>query len=567
MFGKSFKGKIILPAVGVLVVLTVVLTSYVSVRFLEHSNALIDEKIAVNTQSLEFYLKSRANDSKVAAMSMVHNIDAIAAIKAQDRGRILEVFTPTLELYHIDFYTITDENGIVLARTHDPNRFGDSILEQHNIQDALADQVSTYFEAGTAIKVSVRTGAPVHDANGTLIGVISAGIRYDTEKAVDLMKKFFKSDITVYFEKTRVSTTVRDKTGERITGTLMDQQVANIVVDTKTTYSGNTVIADIRYRVVYIPLFDTDEDVKVVLALGNSLEELKSQTNLLIRNIFVISAVGLAVSIVALYWVISTISKPILNLAKEMQKMEGGKLSVLIDAASNDEVGYAGKSLQKVADILHKLIDDIGVAISEHERGNAEYRLDLSGFHGAYRLLAERIVELSRLGMNDPLTELPNRRSFDNRLEIEWNRAMRDQTSLSMLMLDVDKFKTYNDSFGHQQGDAVLQAVAQAIPLPIKRGHDIVARYGGEEFVVLLPNTDSEGALHVAEMIRAGVENTPIPSTDGGQAKRVTVSIGTVTMKPTTEESMDALVAHADAALYQAKESGRNRVCQYGGNG
>ena len=322
MFMSSFKGKIILPTVVILITLTVVLTSYISLEFFKYSNTLIDEKIASNTQSLEYYLRTGANHSKVAAMSMAHNLDAIAAIKARDRGKILEIFAPTNELYQIGFYTVTDEKGIVLARTHDPDRFGDSVLNQQNVLDALAGKVSTYFETGTVVKVSARTGVPVYDVAGTLVGVISAGLRYDTDDAVDLLKETFKSDVTVFWKNARISTTIRDKTGQRITGTALDPNVAKTVVDEKTIYAGDADVFGVRYRSVYMPLVNANNEAMAVISVGYPLAELESRAYLLIRDIILISAIGLAVSIAALYWVISTISKPIVDLVSEMGKME-----------------------------------------------------------------------------------------------------------------------------------------------------------------------------------------------------------------------------------------------------
>ena len=564
MFRRSFKGKIILPAVVVMILLTVVLVSYVSVKFLHYSDTLTNEKLAVNIQLLRDYICTGQKKSQAAARSMACNPEAVRAIKNRDREKILEVFARTHEWYQINFYTITDEQGIVLVRTHDPDLFGDSILNQQNVRDALDGTVSTYFEAGTSVKVSVRTGAPVYDTDGTLIGIISAGVRFDSNEVVDALKSRFYSDVTVFFGGERITTTITDRnTGDRVTGTKLDPHVAEVVMNEQREYTGDVQIFSVKYKTFYMPLIDADGTVFAIFCIGTPMSELKKEASALIWNIIIISFIGLLVSIAILYWVISSISKPILELAKEMNKMEEGKLSLVIDANSNDEIGLAGKSLQKVANVLHKLIDDINVAISEHEKGNMDYRLDIGDFQGAYRSLANRIVKLSGLGMKDHLTGLPNRRSFHNRLEMEWGRTMRDHSPLSILILDIDNFKTYNDTYGHQQGDAVLQKVAEALPVPIKRGFDLAARWGGEEFVVLLPSTNSEGAVHVAEMIRAEIERAEVPSLDGRALKKVTVSIGVGTVIPSPEDSVEDLIARADEALYRAKKMGRNKVCRY----
>jgi diguanylate cyclase (GGDEF)-like protein len=166
---------------------------------------------------------------------------------------------------------------------------------------------------------------------------------------------------------------------------------------------------------------------------------------------------------------------------------------------------------------------------------------------------------IQHLSMIDQLTNLPNRRSFDERLNIEWKRSTREQMPISFLMVDVDKFKNYNDTYGHQQGDVVLKTVAEAFNQSVKRPGDFVARWGGEEFAVLLPNTVLDGALDLAERIRMNIANTPIPCLSRS-ANKVTVSIGVHSMIPVQGSSVDTLISSADKALYEAKDQGRNRV-------
>jgi len=209
--------------------------------------------------------------------------------------------------------------------------------------------------------------------------------------------------------------------------------------------------------------------------------------------------------------------------------------------------------------ILHKLLESIHVMIAEHEKGNIDYRFNTEEFLGDYKILAESVLELADFGMKDQLTGIPNRRSFDNRLDLEWKRAVREKAPISILIIDVDKFKNYNDTFGHQQGDAALQTVAMTIKQSVKRSIDFAARWGGEEFVVLLPATDSDGALKVAEKIRAAIENSIVPC-DDDKGKKITVSIGASSRIPSKDALISELINKADSALYKAKETGRNRA-------
>jgi diguanylate cyclase (GGDEF)-like protein len=164
------------------------------------------------------------------------------------------------------------------------------------------------------------------------------------------------------------------------------------------------------------------------------------------------------------------------------------------------------------------------------------------------------------LSMIDQLTNIPNRRSFDDRLKVEWKHAIREHEPISMMISDLDRFKAVNDTYGHQQGDVVLQKIAELFSKILKRPSDFAARWGGEEFVVLMPNTSLEGALDVAEKLRREVEETLISNANGPDIK-ITISIGVTSILPAADSSMDAFFSKADKALYTAKEAGRNKVC------
>lgn len=167
---------------------------------------------------------------------------------------------------------------------------------------------------------------------------------------------------------------------------------------------------------------------------------------------------------------------------------------------------------------------------------------------------------LQRLSAMDGLTGIPNRRRFDEFLAAEWQRALRGRHALSVVLMDVDHFKNYNDTYGHGAGDECLKQVAQSVAACLPRRTDLAARYGGEEFVAVLPQTDHGGAVAVAERIRQGVESRGIEHSDSSVADHVTVSVGVASITPSREDSAEALLKRADERLYQAKEGGRNRV-------
>ncbi|GMU64839.1 MAG: hypothetical protein AMXMBFR36_11130 [Acidobacteriota bacterium] len=176
----------------------------------------------------------------------------------------------------------------------------------------------------------------------------------------------------------------------------------------------------------------------------------------------------------------------------------------------------------------------------------------------ANRRLQEMNRVLEELSISDSLTGLANRRQFDRTIDLEWRRAIRAESPLSLLLIDIDFFKRYNDGHGHLRGDAVLAEVAHLLGSSFTRAGDLVARYGGEEFAALLPNTTLEAASELAEQARARVEGKAISHPGSEAARVVTVSIGAATLVPDPWRLPTALIERADRALYLAKASGRN---------
>ncbi len=168
---------------------------------------------------------------------------------------------------------------------------------------------------------------------------------------------------------------------------------------------------------------------------------------------------------------------------------------------------------------------------------------------------------LQRLTMVDPLTGINNRRRFDQYLDSELARMKREEKALTLIMIDVDHFKNFNDFYGHSLGDQCLSRVASVLQGEILRPADLVARYGGEEFACISPDTDLGGALQLAERMRAAVEALAIPHADSRTAAHVTISLGIATFAPPGAISPNKLIEAADQALYEAKEKGRNRIC------
>jgi diguanylate cyclase (GGDEF)-like protein len=211
-----------------------------------------------------------------------------------------------------------------------------------------------------------------------------------------------------------------------------------------------------------------------------------------------------------------------------------------LDSASDEELGLELGAVDYIAKPFHPPI--VRVRVRNHLQSVHQRRL------------------LEQLALIDSLTEIPNRRRFSEVYEKEWRRCMRNGSPLSLIVVDVDHFKIYNDTYGHAAGDLVLKRVAQTIQTALQRPADFVARYGGEEFVVILPEIEAAGAQEVAEKIRADVEQQKIHYPESSSANCLTVSLGGATQIPGKTEVDSELFCRADRCLYEAKRTGRNRV-------
>lgn len=197
-------------------------------------------------------------------------------------------------------------------------------------------------------------------------------------------------------------------------------------------------------------------------------------------------------------------------------------------------------------EVIAKMLSELAVARRQAERANQELKAT-----------NEKLLQLSQ---QDPLTGIANRRHFSDFLRHEWQRALRGNSDLSLVLLDIDHFKAYNDHYGHQAGDLCLRRVAAVLEGELNRPGDMLARYGGEEFVIVLPNTPIEGAAHIAETLRQAIERVAIPHERSPVDSKVTLSMGVAGMSVSADVSPDMLLRAADRALYKAKRSGRNRV-------
>lgn len=236
------------------------------------------------------------------------------------------------------------------------------------------------------------------------------------------------------------------------------------------------------------------------------------------------------------------IAAPVERISRRADRLALGELEQQLEHNSPiREVNQLGLSFSKMAGELRRLIDDLEARVAERTQA-----------------LQRANDELEKLSMLDGLTGIANRRRFDEVLDAEWQRSRRESTPLAVVLCDIDHFKEFNDNFGHQRGDEALQSVAQTLESSLHRPADLAARYGGEEFALILPNTELDGALKVAEAARKAISQLNILRDDLDDRDYVTISAGVAVAIPGVGNEPEELIDEADQQLYRAKEAGRD---------
>ena len=262
------------------------------------------------------------------------------------------------------------------------------------------------------------------------------------------------------------------------------------------------------------------------------------------------------------------ISHPIQELTDIARRVtHESEFSLQAPVNSEDEIGSLARSFNQLIIWVREYTDALELAKADLEQRVEERTVELAE---ANKKLQERTAELEKtneklkeLSELDDLTQLANRRCFDISLNREWHRAIRQKSPLALILVDVDYFKNFNDAHGHLAGDSCLQKLGSAIKASVNRSTDVAARYGGEEFAILLPETNSLGAVEVAKRLKAEVHLLAIIHCASKTSHLVTLSIGVSSLVPTSSQNQKELIEQTDQALYRAKEKGRNCIETY----
>jgi methyl-accepting chemotaxis protein len=324
----------------------------------ENIYKMSEEEALQGMQGLNSILEDYKKDALLQGSFIAAHPEVTAAVQSKDTQRILAVMTPWVKQANLDFATITDNRGVVLARTHAPEKKGDTVNNQFNVRSALQGVATAAIEPGTEIKLSVRAGIPIKNAQGDVLGVISVGYAASKAEAVDQAKSMFGTEATLFLNDVRVSTTIV-KDGERVVGTKLNEAIATKVLTEGQRYVGIADILGKQYITAYMPLAGPEGKPVGVIFAGKPYDQATAARNELILAVSVITVVVLVLSLITGTVIARKISNPIKALGKATSQVASGDLSEQITVNTNDEIGILADSFNMMVSQLKQLITKV----------------------------------------------------------------------------------------------------------------------------------------------------------------------------------------------------------------
>jgi len=393
----NMKWKIILPMLGILIALVITTIIFSSMRFSGYTNILFNERIEVAVNGLKKFMSDCKNDSRIAAVSAAADKDLQKAIDTRDREEIIRLLTNSLDLYHVDFFTISDEKGVTFARTHIPGEYGDSIMNQTSISEALKGNVCTTIEEGTFVMLAVCTGVPVYNSGGKLIGAISAGVRFDINQTLDILKDHYDADFSVIYRGERIATTIF-LNGERITGSKIAPQVMEQIYSTKKEYYGDVDILGVNYSAFFMPILDASGDVFSIIYAGCPNTKLILERNAMQMSVVLIGLAGLVVSVIMLFFVAGRTLKPAKQLARLVSEVTHGNMDVEMNnnGAAKDEIGLLTRDIYSLVHVVKSILGDLSRLTFDLDKySTIDLEIDANRYSGSYKKIIDGIKILA----------------------------------------------------------------------------------------------------------------------------------------------------------------------------
>jgi len=330
-------------------------------KFNNYVDTNINEEITIANGVLQDKINELKRESLNMATQLALNPTVTRAIETKDTQRILDDLKPIVKASNIEFITISDEKGNVLARTHEPEKKGDNVLNQANVKIALEGKANSQVEPGTQVKLAARSGVPVKNEKGEIIGVISTGYKLDSNELVDYIKSKFQCDATIFLEDTRIVTTVIQN-NNRVIGTKLNSDIAKILFDNK-SYSGSSEILGMKYATTYSPIIGEGNKVIGIVFTGkNKTESDAFKISFIISSIIVACIILLIFSMIIYIYIDNKISKPLGLAVGHFKKLAKGDFTIVVTEKGlkrKDEIGDLARGIEFMKKDLINLISKV----------------------------------------------------------------------------------------------------------------------------------------------------------------------------------------------------------------
>ena len=352
---NSIRSKLIVFVVVLLVAVAASTMGAVLYFFTDYADSSAKEQARSGVEGLNNLLEDAKQDMKAKATMLAANPDVVRAVEAKDTAQVLAVMNRILKDAPIDSVMISDNAGVVIARTHEPTKKGDSVINQKGVSEALKGNLTAAIEPGTTVKLSAKAGAPVRNAQGQVVGVISPGVTLSRNETVDYAKKMFKVDTTLFLGDVRESTTVSVE-GKRQVGTKLDPAIAEIVLKQGKRFDGAANIIGMPYLTSYEPIVGPEGKPIGVLFAGKTLVEAHAARNKMGMTAGIATLFALILAFFATLFMAKRITDPLRQLGTAVGAVAGGDLTRTVAVNSADEVGVLSKDFNTMVGELRNLV-------------------------------------------------------------------------------------------------------------------------------------------------------------------------------------------------------------------
>ena len=352
---NSIRSKLIVFVVVLLVAVAASTMGAVLYFFTDYADSSSKEQARSGVEGLNNLLEDAKQDMKAKATMLAANPDVVRAVEAKDTAQVLAVMNRILKDAPIDSVMISDNAGVVIARTHEPTKKGDSVINQKGVSEALKGNLTAALEPGTTVKLSAKAGAPVRNAQGQVVGVISPGVTLSRNETVDYAKKMFKVDTTLFLGDVRESTTVSVE-GKRQVGTKLDPAIAEIVLKQGKRFDGAANIIGMPYLTSYEPIVGPEGKPIGVLFAGKTLVEAHAARNKMGMTVGIATLFALILAFFATLFMAKRITDPLRQLGTAVGAVAGGDLTRTVAVNSADEVGVLSKDFNTMVGELRNLV-------------------------------------------------------------------------------------------------------------------------------------------------------------------------------------------------------------------